>query len=67
LQVFKTSILKLNIKNFKKTFLFIIKNSTTMTQNEKFKGVIKLDVRDSKQDWAPFQLKEAPRVHPMCW
>jgi arylsulfatase len=35
-----------------------------MTQNEKFKGVIKLDVRDSKQDWAPFQLKEAPKGAP---
>ena len=25
-----------------------------------FRGVIKLDVRDSKPDWAPYTLKKAP-------
>src|SRR5256885_16606424 len=25
-----------------------------------FKGVIKLDVRDSKPDWTPYELKKAP-------
>jgi arylsulfatase len=29
-----------------------------------FKGVIKLDVRDSKPDWAPFTLKKAPEGAP---
>src|SRR5262252_7972893 len=29
-----------------------------------FKGVIKLDVRDSKPDWAPFTLKRAPEGAP---
>jgi arylsulfatase A-like enzyme len=34
------------------------------TQNDKFKGVIKLDVRDSKADWTPFELKEPPKGAP---
>src|SRR5262245_44742404 len=29
-----------------------------------FKGVIKLDVRDSKPDWAPFTPKAAPKGAP---
>src|SRR5262249_38765664 len=29
-----------------------------------FKGVIKLDVRDSKPDWTPFTLKRAPDGAP---
>ena len=29
-----------------------------------FKGVIKLDVRDSKPDWAPFTLTQAPKDAP---
>jgi len=29
-----------------------------------FKGVIKLDVRDSKPDWSPFELKKAPDGAP---
>ncbi len=29
-----------------------------------FKGVIKLDVRDSKPDWTPFELKKAPAGAP---
>lgn len=29
-----------------------------------FKGVIKLDVRDSTQDWSPFELKRAPQGAP---
>ena len=29
-----------------------------------FKGVIKLDVRDSKPDWAPYELKKAPAGAP---
>lgn len=29
-----------------------------------FKGVIKLDVRDSKSDWAPYELKKAPAGAP---
>ncbi len=31
---------------------------------KKFKGVIKLDVRDSKPDWGPFTLKSAPKGAP---
>jgi arylsulfatase len=30
----------------------------------KFKGVIKLDVRDSKPDWGPFTLARAPEWAP---
>jgi len=29
-----------------------------------FKGVIKLDVRDSKPDWGPFTLPTAPKGAP---
>ena len=29
-----------------------------------FKGTIKLDVRDSKPDWTPFELKRAPKGAP---
>jgi arylsulfatase len=29
-----------------------------------FKGVIKLDVRDSKPDWTPYELKKAPAGAP---
>src|SRR5262245_57116810 len=29
-----------------------------------FKGVIKLDIRDSKPDWAPFMLPQAPAGSP---
>src|SRR5262245_39277962 len=32
--------------------------------SEKFKGVIKLDVRDSKPDWTPYELKRAPTGAP---
>ena len=32
--------------------------------NEDFKGVIKLDVRDSKADWSPYELKRAPEGAP---
>jgi hypothetical protein len=31
---------------------------------EPFKGVIKLDVRDSKPDWTPYTLKRAPAGAP---
>jgi arylsulfatase len=31
---------------------------------EPFKGVIKLDVRDSKADWTPYELKRAPEGAP---
>jgi arylsulfatase len=31
---------------------------------EKFKGVIKLDVRDSRPDWTPYELKQAPAGAP---
>jgi arylsulfatase len=31
---------------------------------KKFKGVIKLDVRDSKPDWAPYTLPQAPKGSP---
>src|SRR5262245_5838379 len=30
----------------------------------KFNGVIKLDVRDSKADWTPYELKKAPKGAP---
>lgn len=29
-----------------------------------FKGVIKLDVRDSKSDWAPYELTKPPKDAP---
>jgi hypothetical protein len=29
-----------------------------------FKGVIKLDVRDSRPDWTPYELKKAPTGAP---
>ncbi len=32
--------------------------------NPEFKGVIKLDVRESTPDWAPFELKKAPENSP---
>ena len=32
--------------------------------NKEFKGVIKLDVRDSTPDWKPFVLKKAPDGAP---
>ena len=35
--------------------------------NEGFNGVIKLDVRDSKPDWTPYELKKPPKVHRMSW
>src|SRR6186713_2608936 len=31
---------------------------------KEFDGVIKLDVRDSKPDWSPFELKKAPAGAP---
>jgi arylsulfatase len=31
---------------------------------KKFRGVIKLDVRDSKADWGPYELKRAPKGAP---
>lgn len=31
---------------------------------EPFKGIIKLDVRDSKPDWTPYTLKRAPAGAP---
>lgn len=34
------------------------------TANERFKGVMKLDIRDSKADWSPFELKRAPEGAP---
>lgn len=33
-------------------------------RKENFKGVIKLDVRDSKADWTPYTLKKAPAGAP---
>lgn len=33
-------------------------------RKENFKGVIKLDVRDSKADWTPYVLKKAPEGAP---
>ena len=32
--------------------------------SKEFKGVIKLDVRDSKADWTPYELKRAPKDAP---
>jgi arylsulfatase len=32
--------------------------------NKEFKGVIKLDVRDSTPDWGPYELKKAPEGAP---
>jgi hypothetical protein len=36
-----------------------------MSEKE-FKGVIKLDVRDSTPDWTPYELKTAPKERPTC-
>lgn len=33
-------------------------------QTKQFKGVIKLDVRESKSDWTPFELRKAPAGAP---
>jgi len=35
-----------------------------MTNPPPFKGVIKLDVRDSKTDWTPYMLPGAPKGAP---
>ena len=35
-----------------------------MTTNKEFKGTINLDVRDSKSDWTPYELKRAPKDAP---
>ncbi len=40
--------------------LFTIANA----QDKKFNGVVKLDVRDSKPDWAPYIRKKAPVGSP---
>src|SRR5262245_25587734 len=34
------------------------------TSNRKFNGVIKLDVRDSKPDWTPYEQSKAPAGAP---
>src|SRR5678809_1167077 len=41
-----------------------IQESEDTTMAIPFKGVIKLDVRDSKPDWAPYELKRAPQGAP---
>jgi arylsulfatase len=35
-----------------------------MSTRPPFNGVIKLDVRDSKADWKPYELKRAPQGAP---
>jgi arylsulfatase A-like enzyme len=35
-----------------------------MREKKEFNGVIKLDVRDSKADWTPYELKRAPEGAP---
>ena len=35
-----------------------------MTVKKEFKGTINLDVRDSKADWTPYELKRAPKDAP---
>ena len=37
---------------------------SSQAQQPEFKGVVKLDVRDSKADWAPFIRKKAPEGSP---
>ena len=37
---------------------------SSQAQQPAFKGDIKLDVRDSKPDWAPFVRKKAPEGSP---
>ncbi|WP_114757624.1 arylsulfatase [Flavobacterium sp. AG291] len=61
--------------NFKGTFLLILLSAGTIlpmrgqsdprqVRKEQFKGVIELDVRNSKSDWAPYTLKSAPEGAP---
>lgn len=51
--------------------MHLLQSCTTKTRTEgqgqdsvEFKGVIKLDVRDSKADWGPFTRKTAPKGSP---
>jgi arylsulfatase len=50
------------------SFMFVQKNNAQADPREvrkdNFKGVIKLDVRDSKADWTPYMLKKAPAGAP---
>ncbi len=54
--------------------LSLIFLSTAVAQQAKpstpakaFKGVIKLDVRDSTPDWGPYTPKQAPTATRMIW
>ena len=40
------------------------KDATSSQNSPEFKGVVKLDVRESIPDWAPFVLKKAPEGSP---
>jgi arylsulfatase A-like enzyme len=40
------------------------KETVKTPEGKEFKGVIKLDVRESTADWAPFMLKKAPEGSP---
>ena len=53
---------------FAMAFLFTAKSKAQQYANplppKDYKGVIKLDVRDSKADWAPYIRKKAPEGSP---
>jgi sulfatase-like protein len=42
----------------------VLNPSREALRSAPFKGVIKLDVRDSKPDWTPYELKKAPAGAP---
>ena len=39
-------------------------NKIKKSAMKKFNGVVKLDVRDSKQDWGPYEQPRAPKGAP---
>lgn len=67
----------MNIDTFKKRILFLLlsliafiggkayaQSDPRQVRKEEFKGVIELDVRNSKADWTPYTLKSAPEGSP---
>jgi arylsulfatase A-like enzyme len=56
------------VKHYKKALFLLLVLMTNFhvfaQDNSDFKGVIKLDVRDSKPDWTPFTPKKAPAGSP---
>ena len=62
----KTNFAKLLILVFFVALMSGCKPSSTKekTATKEFKGVIKLDIRDSKEDWGPYERKKAPEGSP---